>query len=310
MTPRDYFDTENAVALENVLKISSKLRFINSEHEFLFNDVLKKIFYLSPFILQQFNRYPSIIYSLVGKGYLFEENSISRYKSDIQSLLSSLVDEAELYKTLRCYRNQEMVRIAWRDIAGWADINFTMLEITCLAETFISETLQFLFTKACESKGTPVNKNGQTQTVVVLGMGKIGAWELNFSSDIDLIFFYEDDGFLNDKKSTSFFEFYTKLVQTFIKAMDTVTENGFVFRVDTRLRPFGESGPIVMNFDALENYYQGHAREWERYAMVKARVVAGDIFAGERLQTILTPFIYRRYLDYRAIGELRQLKKK
>ncbi len=141
-------------------------------------------------------------------------------------------------------------------------------------------------------------------------MGKLGAWELNYSSDIDLIFSYEDEGVLPDKKATAYAEFFARLARSLVKALDAVTADGFVFRVDTRLRPFGESGPLVMNFDGMEQYYHGQAREWERYAMVKARVVAGDFGAGERLQALLTPFIYRRYLDFRAFGELRALKAK
>ena len=141
-------------------------------------------------------------------------------------------------------------------------------------------------------------------------MGKLGARELNFSSDIDLIFAYRDEGVLTDKKATSFAEFYARLARSLVKVLGTITEDGFVFRVDTRLRPFGDSGPLVMNFDGMENYYQGQAREWERYAMVKARVVAGDREAGMALDQIIKPFVYRRYLDYRALGELRGLKQK
>ncbi len=286
------------------------LKFINKDHQFIFHEVLNKVVNVSPFVLNCITKNSIIIHELVESGYLFQESSLYRFNSDIHNLLSSISNDNDLYKILRYYRNREMVRIAWRDIAGWANIEDTMLEITCLAEAFISETLDYLFAKLCIEKGCPINKLGQIQNIVVVGMGKLGAWELNFSSDIDLIFFYESDGLLTDKKSTSYFEFYTKLVQSFIKAIDSNTENGFVFRVDTRLRPFGESGPIVMNYDGLEIYYQGQAREWERYAMVKSRVIYGDVNAGERLQALLTQFTYRRYLDYRAVGELRQLKKK
>jgi glutamate-ammonia-ligase adenylyltransferase len=141
-------------------------------------------------------------------------------------------------------------------------------------------------------------------------MGKLGAFELNYSSDIDLIFAYEDDGVLPGKKEMSYGEFYTRLAQALVRALDEPTAEGFVFRVDTRLRPFGDSGPLVMTFEGMERYYQAQAREWERYAMVKARVVAGDEGAGRVLQDMLTRFVYRRYLDFRAFGELRDLKRK
>jgi len=297
----------NTTYLEDLF---SDLNFINSEHKEIFYQVAKKILYVSPYVHNQIRNNPKIFENIVNNGFLFEKLFSKRYLYDINNLFVSVHTDNELYRVLRNYRNQEMIRIAWRDIAGWANIDETFLDLTSLAEAFISETMEYLFLKACNSRGTPINRSGYIQRLVVLGMGKLGAWELNFSSDIDLIFFYEDDGYLDDKQCTTYYEFYTRLIQSFIKCLDTVTDNGFVFRVDTRLRPFGESGPLVMNFDGLEMYYQGQAREWERYAMVKARVVAGDFVAGEKLQNILNPFIYRRYLDYRAFGELRQLKKK
>ena len=301
---------EYIYALENVQNLFFNLKFSNNDYSVLFGDVANTILHVSNFVLLQLNSNPQIIHTLIDNNYLFEAASIVRYKSELHAILSAIENESQLYKALRLYRNQEMFRIAWRDIAGWTDIDNTMLETSYLAEAFITESLDYLFRKECDKKGKPITKGGDPQNLVVLGMGKLGAWELNFSSDIDLIFCYEDDGILCDKKSTTYHQFYTKLAQSLIKLFDTITEDGFIFRIDTRLRPFGESGPIVMNYDGIENYYEGQAREWERYAMVKARVVAGDYASGERLQKILTPFIYRRYLDYRAFGELRQLKRK
>ena len=131
-----------------------------------------------------------------------------------------------------------------------------------------------------------------------------GAWELNFSSDIDLILAYVEDGVLADRKQTTYGEFIIRLARRLVKVLDQNTADGFVFRVDTRLRPFGDSGPLVMSFDGMENYYLTQAREWERYAMIKARQVAGDFTAGAQLFEMLNPFIYRRYLDYGAFEEL------
>lgn len=284
--------------------------FGDSNKKILFETSLNKVLLASFFIRDQIITNPNILKSLIESCSLFEKLSTNRYDNEICNLISSLNVVDDLYKVLRCYRNKEMVRIAWRDIAGWSDIDETMSDLTLLAEAFIGRTLDYLFKNSCDKIGTPITAVGKIQNLVVLGMGKLGAWELNFSSDIDLIFFYEFDGTIIGKKTTSFYEFYSKLAQLLISALDAITAHGFVFRVDTRLRPFGESGPIVMNFDGVENYYHGQAREWERYAMVKARVVAGDIDAGQRLQNIITPFVYRRYLDYRAYGELRQLKHK
>ena len=140
-------------------------------------------------------------------------------------------------------------------------------------------------------------------------MGKLGGGELNFSSDIDLVFAYPEDGETRGRRRRiSNEEYFVKLAQRLIAVLDTPTDEGRVFRVDSRLRPFGESGPLVLSFGAMEDYYQTHGREWERYAFIKARVVAGDRTAGSRLMRMLKPFVYRRYLDFGAFEALRNMK--
>jgi glutamate-ammonia-ligase adenylyltransferase len=264
----------------------------------------------SPFSAGHCARRPALLWDLADSGRLSRANGEDEYRQLLRAALEGVNGEAELMRVLRRFRHREMVRIAWRDIAGWAPLEETLLDVSRLAETCVDESLAFLFKQACATRGTPLNRHGQPQSLVVLGMGKLGAWELNFSSDIDLIFAYRDDGVLPDKKETTYAEFYTRLARSLVKVLDAATEDGFVFRVDTRLRPFGESGALALSFDAMEAYYQAQAREWERYAMVKARTIAGDFEAGKELEEFLRPFVYRRYLDYRALGELRDLKQK
>jgi glutamate-ammonia-ligase adenylyltransferase len=271
---------------------------------------LPKVWAASPFVAGHCARRPELLLELMASGRLANANGPDDYRALWRDMASGVQTEADWMAKLRRFRNREMVRIAWRDIAGRADLDETLRDVSLLAETAVQESLDFLFREATARRGTPVNAEGRPQSLVVLGMGKLGAWELNFSSDIDLIFAYRDEGMLKDKRETSYSEFYTRLARNLIKVLDAVTEDGFVFRVDTRLRPFGESGPLVMNFAALEAYYQAQAREWERYAMVKARALAGDFEAGRELEEFLRPFVYRRYLDYRALGELRDLKQK
>jgi glutamate-ammonia-ligase adenylyltransferase len=273
-------------------------------------DSLASVWAASPFIAGHCARRPELLFDLADSGRLLRGNGADEYRDLLCRALEDVGGEAELMAVLRRFRNREMVRIAWRDIAGWAALDETLLDVSLLAETCVRESLDFLFRQACALRGTPLNREGRPQSLVVLGMGKLGAFELNFSSDIDLIFAYRDEGTLPDKKETSYSEFYTRLARSLIKVLDAVTEDGFVFRVDTRLRPFGESGPLVMNFEAMDAYYQAQAREWERYAMVKARTIAGDFEAGRELEEFLRPFVYRRYLDFRALGELRDLKRK
>ena len=271
---------------------------------------IPKVWAASPFIAGHCARRPELVHDLVGSGRLSRGNAETEYADLLAEGLTGLEAESQLMSVLRRFRNREMMRIAWRDIAGWAPLPETLLDVSRLADACTQAALEILFRQACESRGTPVNSQGEPQNLVVLGMGKLGAWELNFSSDIDLIFAYRDDGELDDRKQTAYAEFYTKLARKLVTVLDAMTEDGFVFRVDTRLRPFGDSGPLVMSFDAMEAYYQSQAREWERYAMVKARTMAGDFAAGRELEDFLRPFVYRRYLDYRALGELRELKRK
>lgn len=267
---------------------------------------LVKVWNSSCFIAESCTRRPEIIIDLVNSGDLFIAYDEKGYHSRMAAL--AVDSEVSLMSELRRFRQREMVRIAWRDLAGWADLNETLLELSFLADACIQYALDFLYQKACDLRGTPVLADGSPQQLIVLGMGKLGAYELNYSSDIDLIFAYAEDGVLSDRKETTYGEFFARLCRSLIKVLDEMTVDGFVFRTDIRLRPYGDSGPVIMNFDGMENYYQTQAREWERYAMIKVRQVAGDFKTGAQLIAMLKPFVYRRYLDYGAFGELRSLK--
>ncbi len=267
---------------------------------------LVKVFCCSQFITESCIRLPSLLIDLISSEALFSSRHRQTYKNYLTE--QTISDENELMRILRLFRRREMVRIAWRDLAGWSDLNETLQDLTALAETCIETALDFLYQQACKQRGMPVLTNGTPINIVVLGMGKLGAWELNYSSDIDLIFAYAEDGVLNDRKKTTYSEFFSRLCRSLVKVLDAVTMDGFVFRTDIRLRPFGESGAIIMTFEGMENYYVTQAREWERYAMIKARQVAGDFDSGKQLMAMLKPFVYRRYLDYGAFEELRSLK--
>ncbi|MEN8259341.1 MAG: bifunctional [glutamate--ammonia ligase]-adenylyl-L-tyrosine phosphorylase/[glutamate--ammonia-ligase] adenylyltransferase [Pseudomonadota bacterium] len=269
---------------------------------------LCQVWAMSRFVQESCVRDPGLLQDLMESRDLYSVSNRLREKRCLKT--EALEAESDLMRLLRRFRRREMVRIAWRDIAGWADLQETLTDLSLLAEICLGEAHDFLYRKACEKRCVPLRSDGRPQKLVILGMGKLGAWELNFSSDIDLIFAYPEEGVLADRKETTYHEFFTRLCQRLVKVLDEITADGFVFRVDTRLRPFGESGPPVMNFDGMESYYQGQAREWERYAMVKARPVAGDFEAGEELMAMLRPFVYRRYLDYGAFAELRGLKLK
>ncbi len=265
-----------------------------------------KVASCSQFVRDSCLRSPSLILDLINQGDLFSAQCREKYSEAIK--LEEIDNETILMQQLRLFRRKEMMRIAWRDLAGWASLDETLRDLTELAESCIQKALSYLYQQACEKRGTPVSSNGSELNIVVLGMGKLGAWELNFSSDIDLIFAYSEDGALNDRKETTYGEFFTRICRSLVKMLDEITVDGFVFRTDVRLRPFGDSGPLIMTFDGMENYYMTQAREWERYAMIKARQVAGDYNSGKQLAELIKPFVYRRYLDYGAFEELRSLK--
>jgi glutamate-ammonia-ligase adenylyltransferase len=292
-------------SLENWLTLLSQNNLTLNPSDKLIQSI-PKVWCCSEFVAESCTRKPPLLVDLIDSGDLESLYSEHTYQTKLAHL--EIVDETDLMTQLRQFRCREMVRIAWRDLAGWAELGETLLDLSLLADTCIQTALAFLYRQACELRGTPLLADGSPQQIVVLGMGKLGAYELNYSSDIDLIFAYPEEGTLPDRKETSYSEFFTRLCQKLVKVLDDITVDGFVFRTDIRLRPFGDSGAVIMSFDGMENYYLTQAREWERYAMIKARQVAGDFRMGAQLMAMLKPFVYRRYLDYGAFEELRSLK--
>lgn len=217
----------------------------------------------------------------------------------------NIFDEQSLKQQLRRLRQQVLVRMIVRDLNGLADFHEVVQTTSALAEVTLQQAIAFHTAQLSKQYGTPKNPQGEPQSLIVVGMGKLGGAELNVSSDIDLIFAYEQEGETDGAQVISNQEFFTKLGKKVIAALDDVTEDGFVFRVDMRLRPFGSEGALVSCLDALEDYYQNYGREWERYAWIKGRVVAGP---SQALGDVLKPFVFRKYLDFNAYASMRDLK--
>ncbi len=270
----------------------------------------KRVVGASDFVSEQAVRDPQMLLALAASGELDRPLQPGELREQMAAALAECTDEAQLGQVLRRLRNRQQVRIIWRDINRQADLAQTCRDLSDLADASIDLTYHWLYPRHCEQFGTPMGRrSGEPQHMVVLGMGKLGAVELNLSSDIDLIFAYPEGGDTEGvKRSLDNQEFFIKLGQRLIKALDAITVDGFVFRVDMRLRPYGSAGSLVFSFNALEQYYQDQGRDWERYAMIKARVVGGDQAAGAQLLDMLRPFVYRRYLDFSAIEALRAMK--
>ena len=209
-----------------------------------------------------------------------------------------------LMPALRRLRQQTLARLICRDLAGWADLDEVVSAISALADFAVGQALR-VGKLTLDSFGAPIGEeSGTEQELIVIGMGKLGGHELNVSSDIDLIFIYDENGETNGRRRLSNHEYFVRLGKEIIRLLDDVTADGRVFRVDMRLRPYGDSGPLVMSMSALENYLIAQGREWERYAWIKARPLSGD---ADSLGQLARPFVYRKYLDYNAYGAMRDL---
>ena len=214
-------------------------------------------------------------------------------------------DEISLNKSLRKLRQLVIANIILRDLNKLADLDEVLKSVTTLAEITVLHAHQFHFNSLKSMHGSPVGLNGQEQQLIIVAMGKLGGEELNVSSDIDLIFVYPEDGDTESKASISNQSFFINLCKKIISSLNDITEDGFVFRVDMQLRPFGSEGQIVCSYQMLEDYYQKYGREWERYAWVKGRVIVGPQI---ELNKIIEPFVFRKYLDYGALNSMRDLK--
>ncbi|NIK40331.1 glutamate-ammonia-ligase adenylyltransferase [Xanthomonas arboricola] len=209
---------------------------------------------------------------------------------------------------LRRYRSAESTRLVWRDVLGLDSVNATLAGATRLAETCLQCGLQALEQQFRDRHGQVIAEDGSVQRLVVFGLGKLGGGELNFSSDVDLVYAYPQGGQSDGARPLAAEEYFARLGQQLAKLLDETTADGFSHRVDLRLRPFGTAGRVALSFTGMDQYFQREGRDWERYAWLKARAVAGDIDAGEAWLETLRPFVYRRYLDFTALDGLREMK--
>ena len=255
----------------------------------------------SPFFARFVTKHTDFITDLL-------DNLYKTYKTENVNALflyEKNIEESVFLQQIRLIRQRLMAHVIVRDLNGLADFAEVAEITSALAESAITAAVDFYHARLAETYGMPRDASGQAQQMIVVGMGKLGGRELNVSSDIDLIFAYEQQGDTDGAKSISNQDFFTRLGKKVIAALDDVTADGFVFRVDMRLRPFGSEGALVCNLDALEDYYQNYGREWERYAWIKGRAVCGPDAA---LTKVMKPFVFRKYLDFNAYASMRDLK--
>jgi [glutamine synthetase] adenylyltransferase / [glutamine synthetase]-adenylyl-L-tyrosine phosphorylase len=220
-------------------------------------------------------------------------------------------DNETLKKRLRRFRHRWLLHVLWCEVCGHMQLGETLRALSDLADSLLGASAQHASRLMQRRFGIPTNAAGEEIPIVILAMGKLGGRELNFSSDIDLIFLYPEEGETDGQRVLGAHEYFARLTRQIVALLDDVTADGFVFRVDTRLRPFGESGPPVVSFAALESYLPQHGRNWERYAYIKARIIGppvGDAVARELMDNMIEPFVYRRYLDFGVFESLRDMK--
>ena len=236
-----------------------------------------------------------------------DRDALKKFADDLATSEAGL---NEVKSQLRRFRNRYMVHVLWREVAGTAELTETLGMLSALADQLLCAAARYTEKQLEDRYGRFRDREGEIVPLVVLAMGKLGGGELNFSSDIDIVFLYPADGESDGPRTLSGQQYFTRLSQSMVALLDERTADGFVFRVDTRLRPFGDSGPPVTSFAALESYLLQHGRDWERYAYIKARIVGqppSPAVANDLFDNLIVPFVYRRYLDYGVFESLREM---
>ncbi|MCI4568314.1 bifunctional [glutamate--ammonia ligase]-adenylyl-L-tyrosine phosphorylase/[glutamate--ammonia-ligase] adenylyltransferase [Lysobacter sp. CFH 32150] len=277
----------------------ARLRAVNAdlgEHGNL--EKLRRVALASDFAIETLVRQPELLAALIA-----DDGASATPAPQL-----TVENRSEWPALLRRCRTAESTRLIWRDVCGFDDVDATLAGSTQLAETCLRVALAAVEAEFAQRFGTVRDSDGNAQQLVVFGLGKLGGGELNFSSDIDLVYAYPQDGESDGARALAAEDYFARLGQQLAKLLDEVTADGFSHRVDLRLRPFGNAGRVALPFAAMESYFQRDGRDWERYAWQKARPVAGDVAAGERFLETLRPFVYRRYLDYGALDGLREMK--
>jgi glutamate-ammonia-ligase adenylyltransferase len=262
----------------------------------------------SDFVCESLARDAALARWLIDEAQLARALEPKEIAQRLQAALGNAPDLDGFMAALRQQRLREMVRIAWRDLAGDATLQETLADTSGFADAAIDAAVSFATRELARTYGSPGNAAGEPQPLIVLGMGKLGGGELNFSSDIDLIFVFPDKGETTGPRSIDNEDFFTRLGRLVIRLLGEATSDGIVFRVDMRLRPFGDSGPLTVSGAFLDNYLQTHGRDWERYAWIKARAITGgDAYKLIQSESV-RPFVYRRYLDFGVFESLREMK--
>ncbi|MFQ3188474.1 MAG: glutamate-ammonia-ligase adenylyltransferase [Gammaproteobacteria bacterium] len=284
------------------MQLQTLLQAQDNSFEVHFNSNIQRLAISSTYAMNQICRTPALLGNL-HQLKQFDLDQIELYKACEQAQ-----EITKVQKILRLHRHAKLVEIIYLDVIHNIPLKTVLRHLSNLADQLIRCALAAAEKQLVTKHGQPVDTDGNPITLNIIAMGKLGGRELNFSSDIDLICSYANEGDLAGYGRLAYQEFFTRVVRLFTKLLNDTTEDGFVYRVDLRLRPWGNSGPVALHHLALEHYYQLHGREWEQYAMVKARIITGSDNDRQFIQSILKPFVFRKYHDYRVFEGLAGLK--
>jgi len=270
--------------------------------------MLDRVLVCSDYVAGVLARWPQSLTEVIDDGRLHRPLEGSELDRLFRAATPENESETAFMRRLRLFRHRELMRIIFRDLAGWSQTAETLAELSALADTCIRAAMLYSSAEMQRRHGIPRAADGEEAVMVVVAMGKLGGGELNLSSDVDVVFIYSDAGETDGNRPLANEEYFRRLAQHFINLLTKKTADGFVYRVDPRLRPFGDSGPLACSAGAFEDYLVEHGRDWERYAWVKARAV--NVWAGSRdfYTSVLRPFVYRRYLDFGVFASLREMK--
>ena len=269
---------------------------------------ITRVWTCSEYVANTCIRDPQLLYELTADRTLYDSVQEIWFESDLAARVRPQ-DEQQAMEQLRRFRKRHLVRIAWRDIAGWADLGETLCDLSALADTCIRFAYRYTYASLVARYGTPRGAESScAQPLMILAMGKLGGGELNYSSDIDLVLLYPEEGETDGSRSVENAEFFLRVAQKIVQLLASPTADGIVYRVDLRLRPFGDSGRVALSFASFDHYLQQHGRDWERYAYVKARALTAVEHYPSLYRETIRPFVYRRYLDFSVFESLRDMK--
>ncbi len=266
--------------------------------------ILAVSFGFSTYLSDILVRNPEHFNELIESGVMNNSKNRETLYTELSQSVNLMCSIEQKLSAIRRYKRKESLRIGVRDLLDDANLETTTLELTRLAEAALQICYEIGVAVLAPKFGIPIAEDDRTESkFAIIGMGKFGGYELNFSSDIDVMFVYSDDGQTETGVENS--EYFGKLCEFIIKAMSEVTASGYVFRVDVRLRPESSAGTLVRSIEGYEAYYEGWGEIWERQALIKARPVAGDIELGNQFIHTIQPFVYQRYLDGLSISEIK-----